>query len=476
MGRVTDILLKSVKLGDNVIITPQKITEKMIERMPQSAWNPYTKFLDITGKTGEFAIEIVNKLMSELDDIFPDKEIRRRHILNNQIFHIALGEYAQAIIQARCYGELGHKNVILMPEAQLKKKNNAKSFLIHNTKEVIEENWGKDMQFDVIIGNPPYQETIDGSDDRESSTGMYQNFIKEALDMGPKYMSFIVPSKWMVNARDEATRNKLIENDKYKMISMDDYVRSQDVFPEATIRGNGVCHFLIRRQTWNTPCKWISHINGEEYSEDITPIIENDMVIRYKHARNIIRRMHVTKSMQDLVSSMNPFGLNSTIKGEDSPIHDDSIKILVSGNDSEFKGGVYRYISKSVVARGAEYINSHKVYIPQAGDNTLAVPAPVINKAIYGPPGSVCNMSYLLVGGFNSEAEALNVASYLETKFVRFLIQVARGAMSLKPYMFKCVPIENFSRSWTDQDLYIKYGITAEEQEFIELIIKDLHN
>ena len=90
------------------------------------------------------------------------------------------------------------------------------------------------------------------------------------------------------------------------------------------------------------------------------------------------------------------------------------------------------------------------------------------------PPKSVCTETYLVAGAFDDETSAQNLQSYLSTKFVRFLVAQIAVSQHITRGCFAFVPVQNFSRSWTDEDLYDKYKLTEEEISFIESMIKSM--
>ena len=116
----------------------------------------------------------------------------------------------------------------------------------------------------------------------------------------------------------------------------------------------------------------------------------------------------------------------------------------------------------------------------------LHFPYKVLYKAFYGAPGTVCNESYLMIGPINSEEFAENIIKYLQTKFVRALVQQRKTSQTAYKKVYKFVPVQNFTNqsdiNWTlplaeiDQQLYQKYSLTSEEIQYIETTIKSMDN
>ena len=89
-------------------------------------------------------------------------------------------------------------------------------------------------------------------------------------------------------------------------------------------------------------------------------------------------------------------------------------------------------------------------------------------------PNCACTDSYLIIGKFKTQKEADNLRSYLSTKFARFMLLMAVSSINLSKDKFQFVPLQDFSRPWTDADLYTKYGLTQDEIAYIERLIKAL--
>ena len=90
------------------------------------------------------------------------------------------------------------------------------------------------------------------------------------------------------------------------------------------------------------------------------------------------------------------------------------------------------------------------------------------------PPGTICTETYMLLSTFDEETECLNMLNYLKTKFVRALIASVTSTQHLSKSNFRYVPLQDFNRSWTDDDLYTKYSLSQEEVSFIERTIKPM--
>ena len=149
------------------------------------------------------------------------------------------------------------------------------------------------------------------------------------------------------------------------------------------------------------------------------------------------------------------------------------MKIYVSGNDREVRGTT-AYAPMRDVTRGNEMIPWHKVFIGKAGSGSDAFPHPILPKPFYGEPNSICNESYLVIGPFKDRTECENAMSYIATKFFRFLVLLKKNSQNAARGVYQLVPQQDFSKAWTDEELYEKYGISDEEIAFIDTMIRPM--
>ena len=119
-------------------------------------------------------------------------------------------------------------------------------------------------------------------------------------------------------------------------------------------------------------------------------------------------------------------------------------------------------------------INGWKVFIPFLGSGSDAFPHMILGRPFIGEPETVSTETYLAIGPFNSREECENVISYISTRFFRFLVLIKKPSQNATRKVYSFVPMQDFSEPWTDEKLYAKYGITEEEQAFIESMIRPM--
>ena len=132
------------------------------------------------------------------------------------------------------------------------------------------------------------------------------------------------------------------------------------------------------------------------------------------------------------------------------------------------------HVSRSEIKQGTELISCHKIFISKAygaGDN---YPHQIINVPFYVAPKSCCTETYLAIGPFDNEMIAKNALLYMKTKFFRFLVLLIKNTQNAMQGVYRFVPLQDFTRPWTDADLYAMYGLTDEEIQFIESMIKPM--
>ena len=110
---------------------------------------------------------------------------------------------------------------------------------------------------------------------------------------------------------------------------------------------------------------------------------------------------------------------------------------------------------------------------PIAGEGGT-LPHRVTGRPFVSKPGECCNGTYMVIGPFNNRMESENVVKYLNNKFPRFMISVVQNTQNTKSDSYRLVPLQDFSKPWTDADLYAKYGLTEDEIAFIESMIKPM--
>ncbi|HHT97309.1 MAG TPA: restriction endonuclease [Clostridiales bacterium] len=340
------------------------------------------------------------------------------------------------------------------------------------------------MKFDVIIGNPPYQLSIGSSGlASASAVAIYHLFIDKAIELDPKYITMITPSRWMTRSAAGVSNewiDKIITSNKIKEIH--DFFNSEDCFNNVTIRG-GVNYFLWDNQH-NDKCIFHQRDKSGVIKKHEGYLSNNDsnVVIRDIVALNIINKVidiegnylsDNSKNFSYLVSPTGLFVKGSLLAGswKDFSIELDKEHTVKYYTSKFLNGYEFGWIKDSDIQRNRDSRYLHKVYIAASGGNEKF--GKVLPYPRYSEPGSVCSGSYLIIGydaskHFFSKEECLNIITYIKTNFFRFLIDAKKSTQHCSRAVYQFVPLQDFSKPWTDYELYKKYKLTVDQISYID--------
>ncbi len=491
-GYNPDVLLCLANLSNDEVFTPPNVANAMLDLLPEALWSdPTVTFLDPCCKSGIFLREIAKRLIKGLEPTFSDLQERLDHIFKKQLFAFAITELTALLSRRSVYcskqadGRYSLTDFdtpmgnILLPEAQHTWDKNGRCIHCGATQKVFGDRTGEQhayafihalspeeifrMKFDVIIGNPPYQ--LDDGGAQASATPIYQHFVNVAKKLSPRYMSFIIPARWYSGGKGlDEFREEMITDKRIRVLH--DYLNSDECFAGVEIKG-GVCYFLWNRDHTG-PCSIVTHQNKEVFTSE-RYLKENgaDTFIRHSMGVNILRKVQAfgEPSFSPLVSSQRPFGMRTFVKGK---------KNSFRGSVTLYQNGGIGYIPEDAITRNESWLPLWKVYISaayNAGDN---YPHQILGKPLLGGSMTCCTETYLVIGPFNSEEEARNVSSYISTCFFRFLVSLIKISQHATAKVYSFVPLQDFSKAWTDEELYAKYGLTGEEIAFIESMVKPM--
>jgi len=478
-------------------------------------------FLDPCTKSGVFLREIVERLTHGLQNEIPDLQTRVDHILTKQVFGIGITQLTSLLARRSVYcskfanGEhsvassfdnadgniwfesikhtwIGgtqtvetadeHGNPIQRKingrckycgasqsslERSIESETHAYSFIhTDDVKKFVSEIYGEKMQFDVIIGNPPYQLNDGGAG--ASARPIYNLFVEQAKKLEPRLLTFVVPARWLAGGKGlNEFRSEMLGDERIQYLT--DYINSKECFPGVSV-GGGICYFLWNRE-YQGACSYTNVLNGSKVTLD-RALNAYPIFVRYNNAISVIEKIDPQEksSMSNLVDSRNPFGISSNYRGQKSKF-DGALALRASDGTT--------FIEKEVVTAGVEKINKYKVIMGKVisehgGEPDKNGQMKIISSISVLGPSEVCTDSYLCVGTFSKKSEAQNLMNYFKTKFVRFLMMQAISSINLSKDKFYFVPVQDFAIDWNDAALYEKYLLSEFEIDFIESIIRPM--
>ena len=492
-----DVLTCLANLSSDEVFTPPDIANKMLDMLPEDIWHDSrATFLDPSCKSGVFLREIAKRLIDGLADEFPDLQERIDHIFHKQLFGIAITELTSLLSRRSLYcskypnskysisrftdtsGNIRFKRIkhrwqngkcifCGASESEYARDGTLETHAyewLHTVKP--EEIFG--MKFDVIIGNPPYQLDTGGSG--KQAKPIYNLFVEQAKKLNPRFLSMIIPSRWFAGGMGlDGFRNLMMSDNRIRVLT--DYANAKDCFPQNSISG-GVCYFLWDRD-YRGACTFTNISAGKE--ETITrSLSEFPVLVRYNKAVSILHKIRIFKEtpLSEIVSAISPFGLSTKERGTEKRANNSDLILYSSAGNG--------YFPLIAVTKGSEYINSYKVMVSQTSAEHAGEPDKdgmfrVLTASMKVlAPGEICTHSYLVIGAYDNLEYANNLLNYLKSRFSRFLILMAISSIHISKTTFSFVPMQDFSRTWTDEELFEKYGLTDDEVSFIVSIIKPI--
>ncbi|MCD6485996.1 MAG: Eco57I restriction-modification methylase domain-containing protein [Syntrophobacterales bacterium] len=492
-----DVLSCLANLSSDEVFTPPQLVNSILDLLPKDIWrSKEARFLDPFCKTGVFLREIAKRLDAGLEKVIPDRQERINHIFSKQLFGIAITELTSLLSRRSVYCSKTADGRYSVCETFDNPQGNIRF-------ERIEHTWAKgkcvfcgaseanyergeelethayefihtdnpeeifNMKFDVIVGNPPYQLSDGGAG--ASAMPIYQKFVEQAKKLNPRYLTMIIPARWYAGGRGlDGFRKEMREDKRIKAIV--DYPKSRECFQGVDIAG-GVCYFLWERD-YSGDCDFTS-ITEDSVAREKRSLSEFDVIIRANVGADIVRKImkKTAKMMSDEVLKVSPFGLRSYVRGKDRSFRD-SVTVITSAG----KG----YIPRADVVKNEDLIDSFKLCIgylnpDRAGvNNAMDGMVNVTTKQKILSPGEVVTETYIIPYANTDKIQVLNSASYLRTKFARFLIWLTLSSMHIAQNNFQFVPMLDFTETWTDENLYKKYGLTKDEIAFIESKIRPM--
>lgn len=518
-----DVLDCIANLSNDEVFTSPKLANQMLDMVPQELFtNPEAKFLDPCCKSGVFLREIVKRLDKGLETVIPDRQKRIDHILHKQVYGIAITELTAQLSRRTLYcskyacaiksgdiwisddndsehgiheshsysiSEFTQKDVNdfcinpIQGNVRFNRKikhnyskgdtcpfcgankgtiseYNHVSELIHMTEKELEVL--KNMQWDLIIGNPPYHVNVGVEKDRYAIP-IYQKFIEQSKKLNPRYLSMIIPARWYAGGRFLDDFRHTMLTDK-RITKLYDFPNPYDCFQGVDNPG-GICYFLWDKDNKSETCEFTSCV-GNEKTTLSRRLDEFPLFIRDAKGLAIVKKImevHSGEYMDATVSGQNPFGILT------------SYKPLDEGIPCWFKQKIgLKYVDDKDMRDSYNCLDKYKLLIPKAPiagqtDFTKAVGLYYEGNIKIAKPGECCSQSWLVAYSASTIDEVNNFKSYLLTKIVRFLILQVVVSQDVGRNRFCFVPkLDSYDYLYSDELLKEKWGITEEEWRYID--------
>lgn len=489
-----DVLTCLANLSNDEVFTPPEVANRMLDMLPEELWHDSSAtFLDPACKSGVFLREIAKRLIEGLKEEIPDLQKRIDHIFHKQLYGIAITELTSLLSRRSVYcskypnskysitlfedtsGNIRYKRISHRwqngkclfcgaSESEYERGNELETHAYEWIHTIKPEEIFK-MKFDVIIGNPPYQLSDGGA--QASATPIYNRFVEQAKKLNPRYMTMIIPARWYAGGKGLDTfRASMVMDRRIRVLH--DFINASDCFGNGVEIKGGICFFLWDRDHVGK-CKVFTHTGDKMVEQNERYLKEdgNDVFIRYAEGVSILGKVQSAneKTMDEMVSSQKPFGLRTYVHGEQKRF---------AGSIKLYERGGTGYVNRGEITKNENWIDQPKVFISAAYNAGDSIPHQIIGKPIAGEAGSACTETYIVVGPFNAPFEVDNAISYIQTKFFRFLVMLRKSSQHAASSVYAFVPQQDFSKPWTDTELYKKYGLTDDEIAFIESMIKPM--
>lgn len=412
-----------------------------------------------------------------------NKRMIWQQILRENIFCVAKTPMAKAIAKRTLIGYQDYdvniefiNDIVEDAKQDVEKKANK-----------IKEVFGN-LKFDVVIGNPPYQDETHGDQDNYSAP-VYNEFMDLSYKLS-NLVTLITPGRFLFGAGStpKAWTTKMLNNNHFCVVRYEQV--SSRIFPKTDIKGGIVISLYDTQKDFGS------------IADNFSPA---GIFIAYRPLINIMKKVTARnfRSFSDLIYGRNiyrftddmhhdhPNIINKLSKGHAYDLssnvfkrvpelflskkpNDNKDKYLgILGRDNNQR--VIKYIDKRYI-KNVENLDKYKVFVPKA--NGTGALGEVLSTPLIGEPLIGSTETFISIGAFNTKEEAKNTMSYIRTKFARTMLGILKITQDNTAKTWKLVPMQDFTANsdidWTksiseiDQQLYRKYNLSQDEIDFIE--------
>ena len=341
------------------------------------------------------------------------------------------------------------------------------------------------MKFDVVIGNPPYQEEMEGTSDKP-----IYNYMMDASEEIADKVCLITPARFLFNAgKTPKSWNRKKLNDPHFKVNYYEQDSSK-VFPNTDIQGGVVITYSDNKRDYgtigtftpflvlNTIMDKVSLVSGDESLSELIYAPESyklsqDIHVEYPDIENRLSKGHKFDVTTNIFEKLPEFFKAQLDSNENER---DYIKFIGRENNARCEKWIKRkYIN------GPDNLYEYKVILPKSnGSGAIGeVPStPLIGEPLIGEPLIGHTQTFISIGCFKNYDEAEACIKYIKSKFARTMLGILKVTQDNKKESWRKVPLQDFTSNsdidWSqsiediDQQLYKKYNLSQEEIDFIE--------
>lgn len=448
-------------------------------------FEPDSHLLELNSKSGLYPLYLAyNIYRSRLRNAMFSPESLEEHqaiwdaAVAENIFVICKTPMAKRITRRTLLGFRNGKTNMWAPDDLINKIKNQPELFIKKVHDLV----GKDVKIKAIVGNPPYQETLEAG--RSLAKQLFPDFIEIGIKLTPNYFSLITPARWFTaDAQDNSfpkLRNFARENNHFSIIVTHN---GKKLFPNTEL---SMVDYFLWSKDYKGDVNFSEHISDKPNSL-VRPLFEDglDIIIPQNNIISIIQKIKDDNftSLNSITTGRDAFGIvgKDFEKRSKSEPFNDSVAVQCAYEQ-------IRYISRSDVKKGIDILDCYKVFTSKgnggAGLLTDGKPVAIIGKAFIANPGMACTDSLIPFGKFGTRTEAESLQKYMSSKFLRFCVGILKVSQNLYQNVYAFVPLQDFTSEsdidWSksveeiDAQLYKKYHLSDDEIAFIESMIKPM--
>lgn len=440
--------------------------------------------LEINSKSGLYPLYVAYSIFrNRIKEKYPDKEPNTLTVAQQQelwdktvaenVFVLCKTPMAKSITKRTLVGFRNAKvNTRYFEDMVHQIKHRPDDFIskIKKGKSYWKANNNNDMNFNAIVGNPPYQETTDTN----FSKPLYHLFFDVSKSLKPDYLSLIHPARFLFNAGATPKEwNDKMLNDPHLSISLYE-PNSQNIFPSVDIKG-GVCvtFWSKKNPSGGLGGKFV----GNNVLREILKKVKSGGFEKIVGSRGGTRTKRFLDS-HNRQRSYFPSSIFTTNQEQFSEKKDNTHQVKIIGLIDNRR--IERYVNEDLISDSD--LIKWKLFIPKS--NGTGAFGETLSTPMLGEPLTGCTESFIQIGPFESQTEAQNCLKYIKTKLCRALLGTLKVTQDNPKSVWKNIPLQDFTANsdidWTksipeiDQQLYKKYQLSSEEVAFIESMIKPM--